>query len=62
MNKTIEEINEFLIGKTTEEIISYVIGNSRNPVITTNLFFVISTLNGVIRVIILQTHIGTQII
>lgn len=36
MNKTIEEINEFLIGKTTEEIISYVIGNSRNPVITTN--------------------------
>ena len=33
MNKTIEEINEFLIGKTTEEIISYVIGNSRNPVI-----------------------------
>ena len=35
MNKTIEEINEFLIGKTTEETIRYVIGNSRDPVLTT---------------------------
>lgn len=51
MNKTIEEINEFLIGKSTEEIISYVIGNSRNPIVTTNFRpFEVAILHAVTKV------------